>query len=146
MKNKGFTLVEILVVVGMLAILMAIVIIAINPPRQFSQANNTKRRSDVLAILNAVHQYAADNKGALPSVITTTATDMGTGTGEINICSYLVSNYLAEMPYDPKATGASWSSCSSYETKYQIKKDSTTSRVTVSAPSAELSETISVIR
>ncbi|MBI2450996.1 MAG: prepilin-type N-terminal cleavage/methylation domain-containing protein [Parcubacteria group bacterium] len=146
MKNKGFTLIEVLVVVGMLAILMAIVIIAINPPRQFSLANNTKRRSDILAILNAVHQYAADNKGTLPSVITTTSTDMGTGSGEINICTYLVPNYLAEMPFDPKASGANYSSCTSYETKYQIKKDSTTSRITVAASSAELSETISITR
>ncbi|MDP3941896.1 MAG: type II secretion system protein, partial [bacterium] len=56
--TKGFTLIELLVVIGILAVLLAITLIAINPARQFSQANNTKRRSDVNALLNAVHEYA----------------------------------------------------------------------------------------
>src|SRR5437667_9102880 len=64
--QKGFTLIELLVVIGILAILLAIVLIAINPARQFAQANNTKRNADVVAILNAISQYAADNKGQLP--------------------------------------------------------------------------------
>ncbi len=55
LKNlqKGFTLIELLVVIGILAILLAIVLIAINPARQFAQANDTKRESDVHTILNA---------------------------------------------------------------------------------------------
>src|SRR5258706_13027228 len=68
-KNKGFTLIELLVVIGILAILLAIVLIAINPAKQFGQANDTKRRSDVNAILNAIDQYMADNKGVPPAGI-----------------------------------------------------------------------------
>src|SRR5258708_40088409 len=64
-SQRGFTLIELLVVIGVLAVLLAIVLIAINPARQFSQANNTKRSSDVNAILNSVHEYAADNKGSM---------------------------------------------------------------------------------
>src|ERR1041385_841975 len=64
--QKGFTLIELLVVIGILAILLAITLIAINPAHQFAQANNTKRRSDILQILNAIGQYAAENKGNLP--------------------------------------------------------------------------------
>ena len=62
--RKGFTLIEILIVVGVMAILAAIVIIAINPARQFAQARNTQRRSDVVAILDAVHQRMVDNSGS----------------------------------------------------------------------------------
>ena len=68
-NQKGFTLIELLVVIGILAVLLAITLIAINPARQFSLANNTKRSSDVNAILNAVNQYMADHKGALPTGI-----------------------------------------------------------------------------
>src|SRR3989344_1242012 len=37
-NNAGFTLIEILVVIGIIAILATIVIVAINPARQFAQA------------------------------------------------------------------------------------------------------------
>jgi len=66
-KNKrGFTLIELLVVIGILAILLAITLIAINPARQFGQANNTRRRSDILQVLNGIHQYVAETQGQLP--------------------------------------------------------------------------------
>ncbi len=141
-RNKGFTLIEILVVIGIIAILATIVLIAINPSRQFAQANNTQRESNVNAILNAVGQYAADNKGSLPSGITTTSTDISKA--GINICSSLVPTYIPALPVDPKV--GSYTDCTTYDTGYFISKDSTTGRVTVNAPSAEIGVTISVTR
>ncbi len=144
--NKGFTLIELLVVIGILAILLAIVLIAINPARQFAQANNTQRRSDVNAILNAVHQYAADTDGALPAGITTTAANVSS-TGA-NICALLVSDYLAALPADPAAgEPVDEAGCAAaYDTGYTIVTSATNNRVTVTAPSAELSEVISATR
>ena len=143
-KNEGFSLIELLVVIGVLTILLAIVLVAINPSRQFSQANNTKRRSDVNTILNAVHQYMVDNNGALPSGISTTATNIGSDTTDVDICSDLVSTYIAEMPADP--TSGTWMDCSSYDTGYSISTSASNNRVTVTAPSAELNQTISITR
>src|SRR5260370_37906062 len=100
-KQQGFTLIELLVVIGILAVLLAITLIAINPAKQFSQANNTKRRSDVNAILNAIDQYAADNKGTLPAGITTTDQDIAK-TGGADLCAALVTKYLSAIPVDPK--------------------------------------------
>src|SRR3972149_10609169 len=102
--RKGFTLVELLIVIGILAVLLAIVLIALNPARQFSQANNTKRSSDVNAILNAIHQYAADNKGNL-SALAITATASAIANTGVNICSDLVPQYLAALPVDPLTNG-----------------------------------------
>ena len=66
--GRGFTLIEILVVIGLIAILAAIVLIAINPGRQFAQARNSQRESNVNTILNAVGQDLADNKGVFGGV------------------------------------------------------------------------------
>ncbi len=144
--KKGFTLIELLVVIGVLAVLLAIVLIAINPARQFSQANNTKRSSDVNAILNAVDQYAADNRGSLPTGITSTAQTISNTAADI--CSALVPTYIAAFPVDPLTnSGTAIASCSgTYTTGYTIVKSASDNRVTVSAPAAELGSSISVTR
>ena len=75
MNKKGFTLIELLIVIGIIAILAAVVIVALNPGRQFSQARNTQRSSNVNTILNAVGQYMADNNGVLPPYLASSTAD-----------------------------------------------------------------------
>src|SRR3990167_1070697 len=117
--NKGFTLVELLVVIGILATLLAITLIAINPARQFSQSNNTQRSSNVNAILNAIHQYAADNRGALPAGITTT--DQTISDTGADICTDVITRYMAALPIDPSLTGGSVTNCgAAYATGYNV--------------------------
>ena len=144
--QKGFTLIELLVVIGILAVLLAITLIAINPANQFAKANNTKRRSDVNAILNAVNQYMADNKGVLPTGIGTTASPIA-DTGA-DLCTVLVPRYIAALPVDPQTnSGAEVTDCgAAYDTNYEIVQSTGDSRITVSAPGAELTETIAVTR
>jgi prepilin-type N-terminal cleavage/methylation domain-containing protein len=152
--KKGFTLIELLIVIGILAILLAITIVALNPRQNFQQANNTQRQSDVNAILNAVNQYSAANNGQLPAGITTTAKTLTStaGAGNIDLCATLVPTYLADLPIDPTAgtESPSGSICTAggatYNANYTIVVSATGNRITVAAPSAELSATISVTR
>lgn len=152
-NQKGFTLIELLVVIGILAVLLAITLIAINPARQFAQANNTKRRSDVNAILNAVNQYMADKKGVLPAGITGTvssiADDDGVAPAEADICAALVPQYLAALPADPLTNdGVAVADCATvgYATGYTIVQNAPDNRITVNAPLVELSDSVSVTR
>ncbi len=142
-NNKGFTLLEILLVVALLGILAGIVIIAINPSRQISATNDAQRKADVNTILNAVYQYALDNQGSLPASITTTQTEIcktgGTCTGLIDLGVLTASEtYLTAIPSDP--TGSSTNGAG-----YEIKKTDN-NRVTVEAPYAEIAATIIVTR
>jgi len=150
MRNqKGFTLIELLVVIGIIAILASVVIVALNPARQFAQARNTQRSANVNAILNGIGQYMADHNGnwncpagALPG----TATNMAS-TGGYNIADCLTPTYLPAMPFDPSATGANFTSTSTYDLGYSVMQTGgATGRVTVAAPAAELGATIAVTR
>ena len=150
--NKGLTLIEILVVIGILVILFSIIIIAINPARQFAQARNTQRQSDVEAILNAIQQRMAANGGlfnqgstcdALPTDQKIIASD--TDNENIDLCECLVPDYLAEMPYDPSDPSGEYINCDNYYTYYTVQVDDD-ERITIKAPAAELGEVIKVIR
>jgi prepilin-type N-terminal cleavage/methylation domain-containing protein len=138
-SEKGFTLIELLVVIGIIAVLAAIVLIAINPARQFAQARDAQRSSNVNAILNAIGQYIADNKGEIPSGIPN-----GTA-AEINatLCSRLVDTYLPALPTDPDSSSegesveeADCSGVGSGEVDYQVVNNG--GRITVSAPNTEI--------
>jgi len=155
-RQKGFTLIELLVVIAILAVLLGITLIAINPAKQFGQANDTKRKSDTTAILDAIDQYSAGNSGNLPTDITNMATGSATTFNSTNfptICSQLVTTYISALPVDPSATGntspngtSGITSCTTipWNTAYTISKDSS-NRITVAAPDA-YSGTISVTR
>ena len=148
--TKGFTLLEILLVIAAIAILAGIVIVAINPGRQLAQTRNAQRRSNVTTILNAVYQYTIDNSGTLPTIPTATCallatneacklTATGTCSTGVDLSVLTTSErYLTSMPIDPTVS-------STNGTGYYITK-SANSRITVCAPSAEISETISVTR
>jgi len=147
--QRGFTLLEVLLVVAIIAILAGIVIIAINPSKNLADTRNAQRQADVTTILNAVYQYALDNNGNVPSGITSTATEIcktgGTCTGLVDLSSLTASGkYIASLPIDPLCP----TNCNANGNGYKISKDATTSRITVtnSGINVEQSKTISVTR
>lgn len=153
-QQKGFTLIEILVVIGIIAILAAVVLIAINPARQFALARNSQRQSNVNAILNAIGQRMVDKKGIFETgcaagTIPATATVMKK-TGGYDIRPCIVSTYMSEIPYDPSignntckdTTPGDCAASGSYDTGYTVSQDATSRRITVCAPQAALETAI----
>ncbi len=146
---NGFTLVEVLLVIGILSVLASIVIIAINPARQLADARDAERLSDVYSIMNALHQYAADNEGVFPSAATTTEQEICM-TGALSCVglsnlAILTDNetYLVSMPLDPLCDNE-MGNCATNGVGYQIKK-SANGRMIITANNAE-NATVTVTR
>lgn len=56
-KIKGFTLVELLIVIALLGVLAAAVLAAINPLEQANRARDTRMRSDASQLLASIDRY-----------------------------------------------------------------------------------------
>lgn len=155
MKYRGFTLIEILIGIALLAILLALVVAAINPAQRFQDARNTQRFSDITGIMDAINLNMLANNGVWTCATTpvnkfptTTPTNMADGTSDplgYDICPCLVtSGYIASMPVDP-SDGDPGVPCGTYNTMYKVVQSDATKVITVNAPSAE-EETISISR
>jgi len=126
---RGFTLIEILITIVILAILAGITLVALNPGQNIDDANDARRKADVSALLNAIWQYTVANDGIFPVGITTTVQEMSNSGA--NICSDLVTTYIAALPSDP--TTGSYTSCASYATGYTVNQDASGNRITIGA-------------
>lgn len=84
-KNKGFTLVELMIVIAILAILAAIVIFALNPAELFKRARDSQRMSDLRVLSSAISYYLADSP--TPILDGDTNTKCVGGAGSVTIFS-----------------------------------------------------------
>jgi len=144
-NEKGFTLVEILIVVALIALLATITIIAINPAKHFRDERDSERSSEVGEILNAVGQYLAEQGNALsdfgtiPDCTATPAIIGTTAEPEYIDLSDLVPTYIVAIPTDP-------SGGTEADTGYTICQTAE-GRVQITAPNVEADgKTISVQR
>jgi prepilin-type N-terminal cleavage/methylation domain-containing protein len=150
-KRQGFTLIEILLVIGIIVLLAGAIIVAINPGRQFAKARNTQRVTDTNAILSAIVQNMTDNQGrwncagstnystTLPTSTVAIVSTNEANAGEIDL-RCLAPNYIPRLPIDPSLPTGSTS------TGYTLQYATSSGRITICAPNAELGETICTTR
>jgi type II secretory pathway pseudopilin PulG len=136
---------ELIVSIGIIGVLAVIVIINVNPTKNLANARNAQRESDVLTLMNAVHQYLVD-KGDLPATIPVVAMKEVCKSGDAGfLCDggvrleMLSGTYLSGIPTDPLAPSTGTG------TRYWMAKD-TRGRVTVIAAYAEDGKSIFLTR
>ena len=100
-KNKGFTLVELMVVVVIIGILVAIAIPVYNATT--TNAQNKANAANIRVIEGAVQAYLADNGGTYANaVVTNTGAISGTGI----TAGDLAGAYIKTYPTQPDGTGS----------------------------------------
>ena len=114
-----------------------------NPQKQLAQARNSKRRADINAIESALFMYIADHQAQYPITVSSTEKEIGSSSGQADLCPDLVPEYIACLPSDPDLNQYICKCDTSYRTGYSVKKEAD-SRITVRALTPELDVEISV--
>src|SRR5579862_6696744 len=75
-KDRGFTIIEVMIVLAIAGLILAIIFLAV-PALQRSARNNS-RKNDATHLAGLVSDYASNNAGTLPSAI-------GSGAGQMDL-------------------------------------------------------------
>ena len=105
--KKGFTILEIILVITLISLLLGIVIISVNPNNILSEIRDNQREADALTIYQALEQYALKNN-AYPEAIKNMSNNSSAhicktsattcNSPKINLSSILIPNYLSKIP------------------------------------------------
>ena len=113
-KYSGFTLIEVLVVVGILGVLITLVIVAVNPSRQLQQTRDTQRASDLKSMQTALEASRVANNIYPLSTVDFQITGAPWGGSW--------AGYLGTVPRDPVAS-RTYAYVSTDGTNYQLYAD-----------------------
>lgn len=116
MKQKGFTLLELLVVIGIIGILVSLITVSFSNAQKSSR--DSRRRQDIVAIQNAMEQYYSQNEFEYP-----VCTGISCGT----LASYFVNSTAPTDPLNSTVNGVTYqytyaSSISQYSVTANLEK------------------------
>lgn len=113
-SRQAFTLLELLLVIGMIAVVASIVMSAIDPASKLAEARDTKRRVEIRELQNAITQYLIDDNvlrnipNGIGNAINVCRESVDpndcTGAGTGYSLSALVPLYVVSLPVDPAET------------------------------------------
>jgi prepilin-type N-terminal cleavage/methylation domain-containing protein len=144
-QKKGFTILEILLVIALIGILLGIMLVVLNPRARFASARNDTRQSDIKRLETALTQYRLQ-EGSYPAGLSSTLQEIcdpdivnpATNCGSYINLSALVPTYIQSIPQDPNDKDTTDGN------GYQVAVNITRNIVAVKAIQAESSATISI--
>lgn len=119
LKQKGFTLVEIVIVIAIIGILAAVTVVALKPQEIFANGRNSRRTNDIAALNSAIGQWLAreglNELDPYTAIGLTPATDVivpsdGVGAAEgapasnLSATLEVAAGYVQAIPTDPDGT------------------------------------------
>lgn len=130
-KRRGFTLIELIIVIAIIAIIVAAVFVAIDPAKRLNTSRNSRRNQDATALASGLQLWRTDiiTAGNTPAAVSdgnaTTWQQIGTATTGCNIAcngstndttagscmnltglTGLVPQYIKAIPQDPRGGNA----------------------------------------
>jgi len=105
--KKGFTIVELIVAMAIIFVLLAVVLVNVNPIKNQNSAKDVKRISDLNLLEVAINAYRVDNKNYPDTVnVLRISTQLPSGNTQIeNVSSGWIdqdmTGYLSRLPTDP---------------------------------------------
>lgn len=114
-NSKGFTLIEMLIVVTIIAILAIVVVVAVDPIKRLSELKNATRSAHINSLATAIHIHTIENKGVLPQGLYSDMDEFQIGTAQVGCkltsgkcqvksdsCINLATQLQEELPIIPK--------------------------------------------
>ncbi len=147
-KTKGFTSMEIMLVITIIMVLSATVIVAINPFQQMAKAKDLERQTHLDSLKNAIESRISSrfgdwgcDAGDFPSESNDgepVFVIIGSSSGQYNLCTCLLPQYISSFPVDPQEGQIDDSiSCENYNSGYTIWQNPETGQVILRAPHSE---------
>src|SRR5512142_2537315 len=110
-RSEGFTLIELLIVIGIIGFLAAAVLVAVDPVKRIQDSRDSRRSSEVNAILNAILTKQVDDRALYE------ATRTGAPSGDAPVITQSGTNVQVIV------TSASGVVCNSQTTRPGCNKD-----------------------
>lgn len=161
-KNTGFTLIELLIVIAIISIIAAVAFVALDPLTRFRDARDSRRWTDISAVISGIKVDQIDNGGSYMSAISAltdgqvymVGTDVAgcddynancdtaitADTNCVNLSDLVGQGYMGALPVSPNGSGT-WTAGHS---GYTLSVTSTV--VTIRACESENSDEISILR
>ena len=126
MKSRGFTIIELTVVISLIIIVTVATLVFVNPTTNLAKSRDNKRLSDLETLDRVINEYRIDN-GAYPDALgilrTSTSLPAGATSLQSSSAGWIEENlsvYTSKLPTDPKNNATYYYSYKHDITSYEI--------------------------
>ncbi len=140
-RQAGFTLPELFVAFLLITVVGIGTIFLLRENPRTTERNNYQRKTAEAALMQGISRYYYD-KSSLPSGLTTSYQNIGSESGQVDLCKQLVPDYMYDMVYDPTSgmvtqDGLCNAKDQKYYTGYSIKRSADGKSVSIVSTTAE---------